>query len=758
MKKASKLVSRNNKRKRATLAKLGRIAASASLLLSSAPGHAQTNATGATAATNSPKSVTTTNSTKSIAGTNSVASATNTVVTVASTAPVDAAPASGSGGGGSQSTKRSLLDEDLESLLRKVYSPSKKEETVLDAAASIFVITGEDIRRSGVTTIPEALRLSPGVEVARQDAHTWAISSRGFNDEFANQLLVLIDGRSVYTPLFAGVYWDVQDLMLEDVDRIEVIRGPGATLWGANAVNGVINITTKSAKDTLGWLVTAGGGTEEYGGAVRYGAKLHENGYLRIYGKWFDRDESKQPNGEDANDAWSITRGGFRYDWLPTEQNAFTLQGDLYYGALDQSVTQTMLPPTYMMQNNEDVDVKGANVLGKWVHTFSPDSELALKVYYDHTWRDRVVFAETRNTFDVDLQHRIKVGERNDIVWGLGYNVTADELDNTFMVSFNPSERTTHLVSGFVQDEITLIEKKLRLTLGTKIEHNDYTGWELQPSARLSYSITPKQTAWFSASRAISTPSRAEHNIRINRAVFPAGHPANPTPGSDSLISLNGSDAMSSKQLIGFELGYRLQAYEDKVTTDIATFYNIYDKQRSIEGPGAPDFATYPGVITLPFTIGNSIDGETYGFEVATTFKATDWWRIRANYSFIKINLHLEPGSTDPLNLEGAEHDSPTHQVGVRTLMDLHTLLDIKKHALELDGGFRYVDSLSNRGVPSYLVGDVRLGWRSPDQRWEISITGQNLFDTHQEFAPSYIPTQVTKVETSVFAKVTFRY
>jgi iron complex outermembrane recepter protein len=748
MKNASKLVSRNNKRKRASLAKLGRIAASASLLLSGAPGQAQTSATSATATTtNSTKSVTSTNSTKAVTGTNSVGSATNSV-NVASSAPVDAAPAGGSTSGGGSSAKPNLFDEPLENLLQKVYSPSKKEETVLDAAASIFVITGEDIRRSGVTSIPEALRLSPGVEVARQDAHTWAISSRGFNDEFANQLLVLIDGRSVYTPLFAGVYWDVQDLMLEDVDRIEVIRGPGATLWGANAVNGVINITTKSAKDTQGLLVTGGGGTEEYGGAVRYGAKLHENGYLRVYGKWFDRDESKLPNGQDANDAWSIYRGGFRYDWIPTEQNTITLQGDLYYGSLDQSVMQAALPPTYATQNNEDVDVKGANVLGKWVHNFSADSELALKVYYDHTWRDRVVFAETRNTFDIDLQHRIKVGNRNDIVWGLGYNLTADELDNTFMVSFDPSERTTQLASGFVQDEITLIEKKLRLTLGTKVEHNDYTGWEVQPSARLSYSITPKQTAWFSASRAISTPSRAEHNIRINRQVIPAAF--SPT-GADTVISLNGSDSMRSKQLIGFELGYRLQAYEGKFTTDIATFYNVYDKQRSIEGPGAPDFATYPGVVTLPFTIGNSIDGETYGFEVSSTFKATEWWRIRANYSFLKINLHLEPGSTDPLNLEGAEHDSPVHQVGIRSLMDL-------PYDMELDGGMRYVDSLSNRGVPSYIVGDVRLGWRSPHRRWEISVTGQNLFDTHQEFAPSYIPTQVTEVETSVFAKVTFRY
>lgn len=663
-----------------------------------------------------------------------------------------------------------LINKDLAELMQfdiKVNSPSKKPEKLSDAAASIFVITDEDIRRSGVTSIPEALRLSPGVEVARQDSHTWAISSRGFNDEFANQLLVLIDGRSVYTPLFAGVYWDVQDLMLEDVQRIEVIRGPGATLWGANAVNGVINITTKSAKDTQGVLLSGGGGTEELGFGARYGAKVHDDGYLRVYGKWFNRDESVVPNDGEANDAWTMYRGGFRYDFLP-DQNAFTLQGDIYSGTLDQRVTEAMLPPTYIRQNDDDVDVSGANILGKWVHTFDVDSELALKVYYDRTWRDRVVFAETRNTFDIDLQHRVKIGKRNDVVWGLGYNMTADDLGNTFMVSFDPAKRTTHLYSGFVQDEISIIDEKLRLTLGSKLEHNDYTGWELQPSARLSLNVTTNQTLWLSASRAISTPSRAENDIRINRGVFPPTHPQNPVPGADTVISLLGSESMESKELIGFELGYRVQPLE-WFNVDIATFYNIYDKQRSISGPtgagpGGTDPNPYPGTVTLPFTIGNDIDGETYGFEVASNFKATDWWRIRANYSFLKINLHLDNSANDPVGLEGAEHDSPVHQVGIRSLMDLHTALGLPKdsYALELDGGMRYVDSLSNRGVPSYVVGDIRLGWRSRPvngvSHWEVSITGQNLFDTHKEFAPSYIPTQVTEVETSVFAKVTFRY
>ena len=646
--------------------------------------------------------------------------------------------------GEAKATPASVMDLPIEELMKiQVTSAGKKKENLSTAATAIHVITNEDIRRSGVTSIPEALRLSPGLEVARQDSHTWAISSRGFNDEFANQLLVLIDGRSVYTPLFAGVYWDVQDMMLEDLERIEVIRGPGGTLWGANAVNGVINITSKSAFDTQGVLATGGGGTEEYGFGVRYGGKVGERGAYRVYGKYFGRDESENAlTGLGANDRWNMQRGGFRYDMKMDEQNNFTLQGDIYSGALDQTAMVVVPPATFPAFNNDDVDVSGANVLGKWVHSFSDSSELALKVYYDHNWRDRVVFAETRDTFDMDLQHHFQLGNRNDIVWGVGYNLTSDELDNRYTVAFTPTERNAQLYSAFVQDEISIIEDKLRLTLGTKVEHNDYTDWEVQPSGRLSYSISQKQTAWFAVSRAISTPSRAEHNITINQAIIPPG----------VLVQQLGSPAMVSKELIGFELGYRVQASDKPlVTLDVAAFYNLYDKQRSI----APSGLILPPAVPVPtaqFTIGNGIEGESYGFEVAGTVHPTDWWRIRANYSFLKVQLHLDPGVTDPFGLERAEGDSPVHQVSIRSMMDL-------PKNFELDGGMRFVDRLSNplRNVPSYVVGDIRLGWR-PSDNWEFSITGQNLFGTHKEFAPSYIQTETTKVEASVFAKVTFRY
>jgi iron complex outermembrane receptor protein len=647
-----------------------------------------------------------------------------------------------------------LMNMTIEELMNiSVSLPGRKSEPLSTAATAIHVITQEDIRRSGATSIAEALRLSPGLEVARQDAHTWAISSRGFNDEFANQLLVLIDGRSVYTPLFAGVYWDVQDLVLEDVDRIEVIRGPGGTLWGANAVNGVINITTKSAKETQGLLVTAGGGTEEQGfGTVRYGAKIGENGYYRVYAKGFNRDESVLRDGSDANDSWWMSRGGFRYDWLPDIKNTYTLQGDIYYGELDQAVT--VIDPTqpgFFNVITDPVETSGGNILGRWTHSFSDDSELAFKLYYDRTERNRQVFDEKRDTFDADLQHRYQFG-RNDIVWGFGYNITSDVIDGGPSVSFNDPQRTLSLYSAFVQDEITIIEDRLRLTLGSKFEHNDFTGWEIQPSGRLSLSITDRQTAWFAASRAISTPSRAEDDLRINRFLAPP----NPLIPSPQIVRLSGSRDMDSKEVLSFELGYRIQPH-DSVSFDLATFYNIYDKQRSIEFRNVdPTTAPLP---TVNFEIDNMINGETYGFELASTWQVRDWWRLRAHYNFWRLALHKEEGSTDQF-LEQQESDSPKHQIGVRSLMDL-------PHHLEFDAGVRYVDTLSQRrrfvaveelSIPSYVVADARIGWR-PNNNWEISLVGQNLLEArHQEFAPSYIPTQETMVEASVYAKVTFRY
>jgi iron complex outermembrane recepter protein len=632
-----------------------------------------------------------------------------------------------------------LKQLSLEELMGvEITSVSKKEEKLFDAAAAIYVITEEDIQRSGATSIPEALRNVPGVEVARIDSHTWAITVRGFNGTTANKLLVLIDGRSVYTPLFSGVFWDVQDTLLEDVERIEVIRGPGATLWGANAVNGVINIITKSAKQTQGLLVTGGGGTEERGfGGVRYGGKLAATAQYRFYAKYINRDDTVLPEGSDAGDAWQIGQGGFRIDWDASDKHQLTFQGDLYGGSLGQTSTILSPMPPLMRLNNADTAVAGGNVLGRWVHSISEASDVQFQVYYDRTERRiPLVFSEERDTFDVDVQHRFSVGQRQDIVWGFGYRFTQDRVGNTFNVSWDPDRRATHLVSAFVQDEITLVPDRLRLTLGSKFEHNDFTGFEIQPNARLAWTPTARQTVWASVSRAVRTPTRLDRDIRLNGQVIP-GTPV-------TVLVVFGSRNFASEELLAYELGYRLQPHA-RLFLDAAAFYNVYDRLLSIEGP-APAQPSPPAV-AIPFVLANNVEGETYGLELWANYQIADWWRWQAGYTYLHMHLRTKLGSSDTISVASAEGSSPQHQFFLRSWLDLPA-------DLEFDTTLRYVDALPNQSVRAYTALDVRLGWR-PIKNLELAVIGQNLLDNrHLEFSSTFR----TEIQRGVYGKITWRY
>src|SRR5437016_1571532 len=527
-----------------------------------------------------------------------------------------------------------LTELPIETLLGiEVTSVARHSEKLSQSPAAISVITEDDIRRSGALSIPDALRLVPGMEAARLDSSQWAVSARGFNDGFANKLLVLQDGRSIYTPLFSGVFWDVQGTMLEDLDRIEVIRGPGATLWGANAVNGVINIMTRSAKETQGVLLTAGGGSEERGfGGVRYGGKLSDDAFFRVYGTYLNRDDSALPNGADANDAWQLGRWGFRVDWDVSDQNLVTFQGDAYRGDIHQvfGTFDPSNPTNFFRIVHDDFDVSGGNVLGRWSHTFSPNSDLRLQAYYDRTERDAVIFKETRDTFDIDFQHRFALGERNDVVWGAGYRATSDKVGNTPTISLNPGKRTVELFSGFIQDEIALAPDRLRLTLGSKFEQNDFTGFEAQPSGRLLWTPAAHQTFWASISRAVRTPSRVEDDVTLNQ-------PREVTPGFFVPITIQGNRDFGSESLLAYEIGYRTQPHQ-RLSLDLAGFYNDYDNLRSLEQD--------PVVPTL-FHVGNKLYGESYGVETAATLEITRWWRLQPAYTFLQMALHKRPGSTD---------------------------------------------------------------------------------------------------------------
>jgi iron complex outermembrane recepter protein len=584
---------------------------------------------------------------------------------------------------------KALSVEELMNVV--VTSVSRRAEPLSHAASAIQVVTQDDIRRSGATSLPEALRLASNLQVAQVDSREWAISARGFNGATANKLLVLIDGRTVYTPLFSGVFWDVQDVLLEDIDRIEVISGPGATLWGANAVNGVINVITKSPRDTRGLLVSGGGGGALDGfGNARYAGTAGKGVSYRVYGKGFDRGASALgTTGLGADDDWQMGQGGFRVEWENSEANHFSLQGDAYGGQMT-------------MPAGSDAYLNGGNVMGRWARTLSPTSDIRVRVYFDRTYRDNPgVFAEGLNTYDAEFQHRILLGRRHNVVWGVSYRLLDDHVRNSGPLTFLPTDISRSLFAGFLQDEITLVPERLSVALGTKLEHNEYTGFEIQPSARVNWRMSRSGTLWAAVSRALRTPSR------IDRELFA---PANPP------YVLAGGPDFRSEELMAYELGYRLQ--RRALMLSLSTFYNRYDGLRSVEQANPP--------AALPLVIGNGAEGESYGAELSADYRVADAWRVRAGYTELRVNLWAKPTSTDP-SAGSNESFSPDRQFSLNSSVDLP--LDLR-----VDGGLRYVGRIANQQLPAYTELDARLTW-SPTAQLALSIVGQNLLHRrHAEF------------------------
>ncbi len=634
-----------------------------------------------------------------------------------------------------------LKSLSLEQLMNvEVTSVSKKPEKLMETPAAVYVITSEDIHRSGVRSIPEALRMAPGMEVARVDSNKWAIGTRGFTSRLSRSMLALMDGRSLYTPLFAGVYWEVQDTLLEDIDRIEVIRGPGGTLWGANAVNGVINIVTKNAKDTQGVRVSGGGGSEELGfGSVRYGGKLGEATSYRIYGKYFTRDAGFSRNAPNF-DGWDMGRAGFRTDTDLGVNDSVTVQGDLYEGTTGQRATMlTTLTRPFQERVQKDSDLSGGNLLGRWKHQTSEDSEFTLQAYYDQTFRRETALRDQQNTYDVDFQHRFRLPLRQEMVWGLGYRLAANDTGGGGLtIRFVPASRDLQLFSGFVQDEVVLVEDLLRLTIGSKLEHNDFSGFEIQPSARLLWTPATRHFVWVSFTRAVRTPSRIERDFGATVVLEPQ------TPTFAELI---GDGGFEPEKVHAFELGYRIEPFE-WLFVDVASFYSRYLDLLSLE-PGAPSRASNPDRVVVPFLIRNRLDGEIYGAELSTNATIFDWWRAGATYSFLELSLEKESGSQDPSTVESTEGSSPHHQVALRSMMDL-------PGRTEFDGWVRYVDNLPAQKVGSYVTLDLRLGWH-PTDAFEVSVVGQNLAQNHHpEFGGG--AAGIVEVERSVYGRATWRW
>ncbi|TKB60996.1 MAG: TonB-dependent receptor [Nitrospira sp.] len=647
-----------------------------------------------------------------------------------------------------QESASDLTELSLEDLLNvKVTSVTKQAQPLAQTTAAIFVLTQEDIRRSGATSIPEALRMVPGLQVARLDSNKWAISSRGFNNRSANKLLVLIDGRSVYSPLFSGVHWDIQDTLMEDIDRIEVSRGPGATLWGANAVNGVINVITKKAKDTQGGLLVGGAGTEERGfTGVRYGTTLSDSTHIRAYGKFFARDDQATATGDPATDSWRQSRGGMRMDHSAENGDFLTLQGDFYQGEYRERNALPTLTTPFLQTADQKGHVTGGNLLGRWTHTVSPTSSFTLQAYYDRSERSTPQSGEKRDIADIDFQHHLAAGPNHNLVWGLGYRFTNDQLTNGETLQFSPSSRVLNLWSGFVQDEITIAPKTLAFTVGSKIEHNDLTGLVVQPNGRLRWTPTDHQTVWASVSRAVRTPSRTEDDARISQTTVP---PSAATGGLPALPTFAGNRGYGNEKTLAYELGYRNQL-STTLSVDLAAFYNNYKDLRTVEAGVATVEATpAPLHLLLPFNASNKLRAETYGVEAALEWHPLDWWRIQPSYTYLHMHLYTDR-TTDP-TAGNATGESPAHQVSIRSLMSL-------PHNIELDLWGRYVDRLTVAQAPSYFTLDARIGWR-PTKQLELSLVGQNLLDSHRpEFRELLLSSAPTEIQRSVYGKVTWRF
>lgn len=646
--------------------------------------------------------------------------------------------------------RRDLTELSIEELMNvEVTLAARKPRKLSQTAAAIFVITREDIRRSGATSLPEILRMTPGMNVARIDSSKWAVSTRGFNGRYADKLLVLIDGRSVYTPIFSGVFWESQDVFLEDVDRIEIIRGPGASLWGANAVNGVINIITKHTDDTRGGLAYAGIGTEDrvFGG-TRYGGDLGQAGGFRVYAKYFDRDETRNWDGKEKSDNWDMFRSGFRSDTKLSGRDEVTCLGNLYYGETNNATAYLSPVFPYASIRDEASLAFGGNATGRWRHTRPDGSAIDLQLYYERRERGDAGAMLSGDIIDVDFQHRFSFGIQ-DFVWGLGYRYHQDEIAPGETIVFDPPEREYQLCSAFLQDDITLLKDRLRLTLGVKIEHNDFTGLEVQPNSRLLWTPSQSNVFWCAVARAVGTPSRLYSDIWFYNQVLPPGSPENPSP-YPLVATISGNPNAVSEKLTAFEIGHRFRL-SDQFSLDTTAFYNVY-KDLLTAKPETPFMAEQSGApyLVTPFRISNMLKGVGWGMECAANWKPLSWWRLSTAYSLLCLDLQPEEGSVRDYG-ELRENTYPKNQVSLRSSAEL-------PGNLELDIVLRYVDSLHEGAVGEYTELDARVGWQ-PARAFEFSISGKNLLDSgHPEFIEQFVYGEPCEIERGVFGKVTWRF
>jgi iron complex outermembrane recepter protein len=645
-----------------------------------------------------------------------------------------------------------LTKISIENLMNmEVISVSKKEQKLSRVAAAIFVITQEDIRRSGAINIPDLLRIVPGLEVAEINGSTWAIGSRGFNQQFSNKLLVMVDGRTVYSPYFSGVIWDTVDLPLFDIERIEVIRGPGGSVWGANAVTGVINILTKKASETKGALVEVGAGNIEQGfGIAQFGGTLGKQTDFRVYTKYFNQDHMLDLNGQNGEDGWHRFRSGFRTDTHLSTKDSLMVEGDVSVGREGEYgfVLPAVTSPGFVAVA-EQINLANGSLQTVWTHNYSENSNSSLQFSFAQNRRDDPLNPEFRNTYDLDYRHQFAWGSRQEFVWGLGYRYTTDQIGGSFTVAMNPSSRVLQLFDSFVQDEVAIVPRRLYLTLGTKLEHNDYTGFELMPSIRASWSLTDSHTLWAAVSRALRAPSRNDTNLVLNIGdISPPGSPP-------VLLRLLGNPDFKDERLISCEAGFRTMIHK-RFSIDLAVYFDDWHNLQTTEPSGTfLELAPLPAHQVQIVKYENLMHGENHGIEISANFKLTERWSLVASFAPEKAHMHTDPSSADTQTALFVHGATPNWPGQLRSHLDLH-------HGLTWDASAYFLDALDNQGpfsnvsIPSYTRLDTGLTWNR--ERFSLGIVGQNLWkDHHVEFEDVNGSIQSGQIKRGAFIKLTWR-
>lgn len=628
----------------------------------------------------------------------------------------------------------------------EVSSASRKAESLSDTAAAAFIISQDDIRRSGATSIPEALRLAPGIEVAQINANSWAITSRGFNGRYANKLLVLMDGRTVYTPLFSGVFWNLQDTLMEDIERIEVIRGPGAVMWGANAVNGVINIITKKAKDTQGDLFVAGGGNQEQGFAgYRHGGQIGHDGNYRVYAKTFEREAFVTPSGQRQHDDWRSVQGGFRVDDRISSNHRFTVQGDVYRKKVGNTVQPLTISAPFNTAFNVDDQADGANLISRWEGSLSDGSEFVLQGYYDRVNFTAPALSDSQDMFDIDFQHRLHPNPSHDLMWGVNYRFIHSSTVNSSAIAFTPNSLGYHQGGAFVQDDITLIDHTLRLTLGSKIEESHFGHTQVQPNARLLWTPNSTHSVWASVSRASRIPSRGEAQSSIALGTFNTAQ----LPVPIQIMALPNPN-LKAEKVFSAEIGYRTQ-WSERFSTDVTAFSNHYT-DLILLSRGDLSIQTNPTLSATQPMMWTNLTREitTRGIEVSADWNVLDWMRFTGNYSYLKIEKPYDPNNPDIAGL------SPRQRGMLRWQVDMNP-------QTHLDVTMRHVGRLNavNQSVPAYTTFDARFAYE-PIAGMEWSLVAQNIFaPRHLEFRDSAavsLTDFTTEVPRSIYGKFSWSF